>query len=508
MCKSEAESGVKGGVRCKAPACESGSVRQAYRVIAKVKEEYSGSVVSPTVDDDTPIHVSRTLEEKHELTFIRKRELDDAKAEVESLMGSQAHVSQNEKLTNLWDEKLGALETATINFGESLEDYASEKSGITAEMLQLLAEKTEVSTETDDERDERMDEEIEVLMRLGDLGSEEDNYFTEEELEELAELREKFESTQMSKWANNHGWTNEANEKYDEWKIALYEAMSEHRSFGVTDDVPLSNMNPHSDIHALEYISQSMNYYPTDWVQAHNDSRIQIHAVISDERAFFGKGADNFVEYDEVATNYEVHTNYSNTPPDETEGWEKLDSNVMSSRYVNAHGEEHHYAPDGFSGTIWRKQIGAPKMQTILREHDMISVSRGGEHNTQSPDDVSVVAHEMMHRMESIKPILGLLQGKFYESRTTDTITGEKLPSIVVDQDSANKGRNGMGIPDGFMLDYMGLVNNENYSYEILSVGIQSIVDGPSYGGMMGIGGSNKDDKRSRSFTYGVLGGI
>lgn len=493
MCKSEAESGVKGGIRCKLPECENGSARQAYRIIATMKKEYENSItVSPTPQPNSLPSLPLSLEEKHALTFERKHELDIVKEAATALQKKQDPYA--EEYSEEYRKKLVELEEATTSFGESISSYVEGKTGITSEVFAELHDKAQEDGYSNNFELTLLEERINELEDFSDL--------SEEEEEEMTAGRATLDADRKRAYLESRGWSLEMDEKYEEYRTALYSSLGEHRSFG---EGQLNNLTSTTDEEAAAALNQAAVFLPSEWIETHNRAEQSMHVELSDARSYFlGKmaGDDDGEEiHNEKVISYATEEHPHGQKP-AGEGWELVDFTYRStSSYIDGQDVSVRHQKPQHDSSLWRKNIGE-ETKTVYRNFVKMKLPSIDEDadDFDRKQDVGAAVHEMMHRMEAEKGLLGSLQGAFYQRRTAG------FPATTVDRD-IETGELVQGIPDNFVVDYLGKVNNKNKSYEILSVGMQAIADGPRYGAMMGISGQ-KEDKDTKNFIYGILGGM
>ena len=489
MCKSEAESGVAGGVRCKLPECENGSARQAYRIIATMKQEYAEAVTIPPQVEFFAVDSTTSLEEKHALTFERKLELDLVREEAALL-----YVKENpydEEYSAAYTKKLAELEEATTSFGESISSYIESKTGITPEVFSKLYDKARKNGFGNSFELSILQERVTELEDFGDL--------SEEEEEEMIEGRAALNADSKRAYLETRGWSLEMDEKYDEYREALYTSLGEHRSFG---EGRLNNLTSTTHEDAAAALNEATVFLPSEWIETHNRAEQSMEVELSDVRSYFldnVAGDDNNREIvNEKVVNYVTEQHPDGQHP-AGEDWDLVDFTYReTSSYFNGQDINVRYRAPYPSHKLWRKKVGE-ETKTVYRNFVGMKLPSIDE-DSDKRYDTGVAVHEMMHRMEMEKGILGGLQAAFHRRRTAG------FPAAVVDRDS-DTGEDVMGIPDNFVDDYLGRVNMKNSSYEILAVGMQSIADGPRFGAMMGIG-KYKNDEDTKNFIYGILGGM
>jgi len=223
---------------------------------------------------------------------------------------------------------------------------------------------------------------------------------------------------------------------------------------------------------AVMLVEDAARYLPADWVRESNEYRVPLHIILGKgvvDRAFFVVAAvPGSGESETGIDSYEL-------PGEE------------SARSLSAFTEEGVMAPDG-----------AVSLLFVPRRRPAVGVS--GE-----------AVHELTHRMSQTRlggQVLPAVQEAFLLRRTTDA-EGNRLPAVSYGASLgslaklAGASEEEQVIPDEFVDIYIGKQYPHLMDREVLTMGIQALLDG-SYGGLRGRDGFRADPDHE-AFTLGVF---
>lgn len=289
-----------------------------------------------------------------------------------------------------------------------------------------------------------------------------------------------------------------------------------------------------SGVEAVASFQRVSDYYPSDWIEASNSDKRMLNAKVVKTRAHYRHIAKGKKTYEVVPeswsrdlhtkekrdeylannpstvsvtvephpddetrvlfTSYEVAQRTYMRNPDDPDG----DWLVMTNPNKKPKGNrwELYTHPDGTQD--WRRQ-------KQFRHLTGTSYDTGSEILT-SPDTPmvkdnmdSTSIHELAHRMEAVIPEIAHEESKLWHSRAN----GEEPTRIP-----GAYGADEKGVKDDYVHAYMGKYYPNGESFEILSMGMESLFFGRN-GSLMGLSvateGRSKKDTEMRDFILGVL---
>ena len=429
-------------------------------------------------------------------------------------------------------QKYGSRDLAVVALGDAITARAEMHAGVTADDVQALqgtaiqtAEegkrivRTDLGMFTMHREMERLKAEFDSLKRRGaplqqqiEVGSAH-NAVREQFL--AAEKDSRYKAAKLAVQRAQTGTHGESGEALLKLREGYSKALSEIRAMG--GEV---NYSDKTTAKAREGFASASAHYPTDWIDTSNTHPAPT-AVLTTKRAHY-QGGEMKVERKKVPVafptlgdegedltvknsrydTYEKDANQENVPAGKV-------------RWLNLSQESRMRTPGGSkpAGPGWEAYTDDKGREFWRRPRTRMKnvVSNSGPEIWSNKSDQSlpgigpyeaVASHELGHRMEHTVPGVSDLEREFLKRRTT---LADGTRERMVDVNGS--GKREAGWADSFPVAYMGrnyaVGNKPTESFEILSVGMESMFGG-HHGGFVGAGRYNRDDE-SRSFILGLL---
>lgn len=187
------------------------------------------------------------------------------------------------------------------------------------------------------------------------------------------------------------------------------------------------------------------------------------------------------------------------------EGWEYKTAMDMGKLHRILKDQPGLEIPEIFQKLSEKQWVKKQTTTTIKKNFSLLTFPEVKDEGNKNPESrEAVLLHEMAHRAESTNPVIPKLEKAFISRRankTDETWHDNMIPALGIwdTQEYAHDG--------GFVTPYVGKEYPNSSSYEVLSVGIESIYGGNN-GGLVGAsraGERNKADLNHRGFVLGLL---
>lgn len=325
---------------------------------------------------------------------------------------------------------------------------------------------------------------------------------------------------------------------------ATYNKLKEVRGLGGELDAD-SKTKP-----LLKKVNESLQVYPSDWIQASNDNpgRMLVkeasrrahysgyltpqYAIISpplinnrfkreqleaspqefDKTAFFTNSAGQSIQ-DHDKHIVEQAGMFSDNPKDKKpkEDFSSFDHPQKYRMNPKAKWEWKAYSvynngtfttKEGWVATAQRKS----KRKTKIGEQSEMTVSKGYDNDNSGNVYKSAAVHEFAHRSQESVPGIAEMESAFRKRREYNTAEGRRESQVIV-----TPGTSEVGYKDDYAIPYIGKEYGETSfagrryrPTEVLSVGMESLFLGTN-GGLKGITTKEKKDDDHRAFCLGLL---
>lgn len=440
--------------------------------------------------------------------------------------------------------KLGGLEQAVVYAGHMVADEAERRAGITGEQIyqRSLAHRAQVEAQRDEAQAE-----YERLLA-------EDEKLRDKLIEEIKGVNEQWSAT-AREHGRDHPDAQALAHKIDQmttaamrrdtseldaaWMAKLYAdqiaadavhdtAHDEMRALSAAYREVLAEVRPfggeavwHSKTTeaAAADFGAACQFYPADWVAAHNRSPYRVLARHSTKRAHYVSLTEKKQRKKVRMTDSRVSEPGDPRPfdtdsltwrPAAPEERTRLDEDELAAGWTEWIGEYwdtwEHWDPTATpDGKGWER-LDKPNGKVVWRRpaHQMETVSSELMAEATTDGGIATATHEMGHRFEHVVPSVGQLEHSFYLRRTTDPNTGEREPLVALFDGEKYRGEREMSRPDSFPDDYMGKDYEDATYHEILTTGIEAIFHGNKAGGLVGVG-RHEPDPDTRAFVLGLL---